>query len=462
MDYRALFAPLVPAEAILSQPADLAFYGKDSSRQFSAAPSLIVLPDQPSQVTQIVKLCNQHRIALVPSGGRTGYSGGATAERGEVVVSLQRLNRIKKIEPKDRSLVCEAGATTEAVRLKAADYGLCYPVDFASKGSSHIGGNVATNAGGIRVIRYGSTREWVLGLKVVTAAGEELDLNGSLYKNATGYDLRNLFIGSEGTLGIITEVTLKLTSPPKDFTTAMCAISGTEKCLEVLVELRRAGFVVNVIEYFERNALELVVTHTGLSDPFRSAHTAYLLVEVETTDAAARERFNEVMLALVESQTLADVVVAENRKQQQNVMALRERISEAIGKRYIPHKNDISVPVAELPAFMRAFRDCLKTHFPAFELIIFGHVGDGNLHINILKPESLDEAAFFKRCDEIDAKTFEVVKKFSGSISAEHGVGLLKKPFLHYSRSAQEISLMKQMKKLFDPNGILNPGKIFD
>lgn len=462
MDYQALFTQHLPADAVLKQAADLQYYGKDSSRQFKAAPSLVLLPRQVSEIKQIITLCNQHRIPLVPSGGRTGYSGGATAERGEVVLSLERLNKIKKVEVSDRTMVCEAGVTTEAIRNKAVEHGLFYPVDFASKGSSHIGGNVATNAGGIRVIRYGNTKDWVLGLKVITGAGEELNLNGALYKNATGYDLRSLFIGSEGTLGIVTEVTLKLTSPPKDFATALCGISGTKTCLDVLVALRSAGFTVNVIEYFERNALELVTSVAGLSDPFQSKHPAYLLIEVETETQERREAFHELMAGMVESKGVADVVVAENQKQQQNLMGLRERISESIGKRYIPHKNDIAVPVSALPEFLEAFRACLKSKFPGLEVIVFGHVGDGNLHLNILKPDSLDEASFFKQCDEVDAQTFEVVKKFAGSVSAEHGVGLLKKPFLHYSRSAQEIALMKSVKRTFDPNGILNPGKIFD
>ncbi|MBN8551219.1 MAG: FAD-binding oxidoreductase [Deltaproteobacteria bacterium] len=420
------------------------------------------MPGTVEEIKKILAICNQNKIALVPSGGRTGYSGGATAEHGEVIISLARLHKIKSVDVSDRTMVCEPGVTTEAVRLEAAKHGLFYPVDFASKGSSHIAGNVATNAGGIRVIRYGNTRDWVLGLKVITAAGEELALNGALYKNATGYDLRNLFIGSEGTLGIITEVTLKLTSPPKDFTTALCGISDAAACLQLLRALRSAGCTVNVIEYFERNALELVVAHAGLLDPFRAAHAAYVLLEVETEFPAQRERFAELMLELVESKVLADAVVAESQKQQQNLMALRERISETIGRQHVPHKNDIAVPVSSLPQFLSAFRECLRANFPNFELIIFGHVGDGNLHVNILKPKGMDEKTFFAACDQVDTKTFEVVQKFNGTISAEHGVGLLKKPYLHFTRSAQEIELMKKIKRLFDPNGILNPGKIFD
>ncbi len=458
----ALFSSILPAECVVTSPEDLRFYGKDSSSQFKAAPSVILLPSNAAQILSIVKLCNDRRLSLVPSGGRTGYSGGATAENGEAVLSLKNLNRIISVNAVDQSLACQAGATTEAVRQAAANQGLFYPVDFASKGSSHIGGNLATNAGGIRVIRYGSTRDWVLGMKVITGAGEELSLNGALVKNATGFDLRHLFIGSEGTLGIITEATLRLTTQPKDSSLALCALNSVADCLTVLREIRSRGLTINVIEYFERNALELVTAHTGLPAPFAAKAAAYVVLEVETPETTTKNLFQAAVMSLIEDGLVADAVVAESEKHRLNLMALRERISETIGRTNIPHKNDIAVPVASIADFVECYRSMMQAKFSDFEVIVFGHVGDGNLHLNVLKPKPMDEGEFFKRCELIDEETFKIVRDFAGSVSAEHGVGLLKKKYLGYSRSAAEIQLMQKIKADFDPNGILNPGKIFN
>lgn len=457
-----LFRSHLPADAVLSSPEDLAFYGKDSCSQFDATASLVLLPSSAEQVKLILQLCNQHSIPLVPSGGRTGYSGGATATRHEVVLSLSRLNRVIGIDKVDQTIRCEAGVTTEAVRNAALAEGLYYPVDFASKGSSQIGGNIATNAGGIRVIRYGSTREWVLGMKVITGAGEELNFNGPLFKNATGYDFRNLFIGSEGTLGIITEATLRLTSPPKDSTLALCAIETTQNALDILEFMRRKGFTVNVIEYFEQNAVELVIKHTGVAAPFKETFPCYAVIEVETPESTAREQFEAAIMELYSSAVIRDSVIADSERHRQPLMALRERISESIGKTTVAHKNDISVPISQIPSFVARYREMMRNKFPDFGVIVFGHIGDGNLHLNVLKPEKLSAQEFFRRCENFDSEAFAIVKDFSGSISAEHGVGLLKKKYLTYSRSPREIELMKKMKSVFDPKGILNPGKIFD
>lgn len=460
-DLKNIFLTCLRPDSILDQANDLAFYGKDSCKQYQANPSLILLPENEQQVQQIIQKSLQHNIALVPSGGRTGYSGAATATQGEVVISLSKLNKILEIKVDELTLRCQSGATTESVRSAAANHNLQYPVDFASRGSSHIGGNIATNAGGIRVIRYGNTRDWVLGLRVVTGTAEILELNGALYKNQSGYDLKSLIIGSEGTLGIITEATLKLTTLPKESTLALLAIDSTEVALSVLAHLRAKAFTVNVFEYFERNALELVINATGAKDPFDQQSAAYALVEVEKQSQLTTDPLGEVLAELIESGTVRNVVIADNSKQAQSLMALRERISESIAKFYMPHKNDISVPVSAIPKFLMAYRECLAAWPIKYEVIVFGHIGDGNLHLNVLKPETSTPQEFFVDCDALDLKTFEIVAQFKGSISAEHGVGLLKRQFLNFSRSATEIEMMRQIKKIFDPQGILNPGKIF-
>lgn len=455
-----LFSTVLPAEQILSEPSELEFYGQDVCKQFKAAPSLVLLPNCKEQVSQILKICSQHKIPVVPSGGRTGYSAGATATQGEVVLSLAKMNRIIEISSIDQTITVEAGVTTEAVRNKAAEEGLYYGVDFTSKGSSQIGGNIATNAGGIRVIRYGNTRDWVLGLTVVLASGEIVECNGKLFKNQTGYDFRSLFIGSEGTLGVIVEATLKLSRPPLDSRLCLCGVADPYVALQVLTTLRKR-FTVNVFEYFERSGLELVLAHTSLSDPFQKKYPCYLLIEVEAAAQESREHFEELLSEFLQSGTISDAVFGESSKHTADLMSLRELIGEVANKHYVPHKNDISVPVTEIPDFLRMLRELFQNRYPNYRSIIFGHVGDGNLHVNVLKPEGADSHEFFKNCEAIDADLFSVVSKLKGSISAEHGVGLLKKPFLHLSRSTKELSLMRSVKEVFDPLGILNPGKIF-
>lgn len=457
-----LFLTILPKERVRSSADDLEYYGKDASKQFAAAPLLILLPDSVREVGEILALCTTHSIRVVPSGGRTGYSGGATAVNNEVVISLERMNRVLAVDTAGMTITCEAGITTEALQAKAALHGLYYPVDFTSKGSSQIGGNIATNAGGMRVVRYGNTREWVLGLKVVLASGKSLDLNGKLVKNQTGYDLRHLMIGSEGTLGIIVEATLRLTTPPRESQLCLCAASHVDKVLQACEAVRSEGFTLTLIEYFERSGLELVVQHRPLKDPFTEAHPVFLLVEAECQDPKERERFEASLAKLIEQGILADVVVAASVKQRADLMALRELIGEVANKHYVPHKNDISVPIAAIPGFVKKLSSLSGNIYSGYQTVVFGHIGDGNLHVNVLKPEEMSSEIFFTKCDELDRALFEIVKEFKGSISAEHGVGLLKKPFLLYSRTREEIELMRMIKRAFDPKGILNPGKIVD
>lgn len=456
---KSLFSSILAADRIFDSSQDLEFYGKDLCKFFPANPALALLPQSIEEVCAIVKTCSEHKLALVPSGGRTGYSGGATARNQEIVLSLGRLNQILEIDSIGQTLRCQAGCITEIIQNKANEQGLFYPVDFASKGSSQIGGNIATNAGGVRVIRYGSTRDWVLGLKVVDGRGKLLDLSSALIKNQSGYDLKNLFIGSEGTLGIIVEVTLKLTKPPPASSLALLALPGIEQAMKLLVNLR-TNFELLLFEYFEDNALEKVTRFNSLSRPFREKQPCYVLTEIALNAPADSEKFEEHLAQLMSSTLIADASLAQNSKQHQNLFALRELISSTLSQHYVPHKNDLSVPLAKLSSFVPALRQSLAQSFPDCELVLFGHLGDGNIHLNILKPENLSLDAFKDLCEKADLQTFALVKDFSGSISAEHGVGLLKKPHLHFTRSAEEIELMRSIKKLLDPQGILNPGKL--
>lgn len=456
-----LFSPAIPAERMRSDTHSLAQYGKDWLTDYTPNPSLVLLPETVEEVQRIVQTAAKAGVALVPSGGRTGLSGGATAINGEVIVSLERMNKILEVNRVERTMRCQAGAITEKIQLRAADEGLYFAIDFASKGSSQIGGNIATNAGGIRVIRYGMLREWVVGLTVVTGTGEVLHLNGSLIKNQSGFDLRQLIIGSEGTLAIVVEATLLLTSPPGDYVRLLCGLSDPSKILRLL-ELTRDRFsLVNVFEYFDRKSLAKVISHHSLPRPLSGDFESYALIEIEGDVRDLNGRAEDLLSAAADAGFIEDAIISQSSKQAQDLVRYRELISETLSSMHTLHKNDISVPPSSIPEFLADFQEALRNNYPDFEAVIFGHVGDGNLHINILKPEALKPEAFFEKCHEADRILFEVVKKYAGSISAEHGVGLLKRDFLGFSRSPAEIELMRGIKKVFDPHGVLNPGKIF-
>lgn len=459
---KEIFANCLPLSQILTAGPDLQYFGKDVCQQYKAAPSAILLPTTIEQVQACVLTANQHRIAIVPSGGRTGYSGGATAENGEVIISLSKMNKILALNPEDRTISVQAGVPLEAVQNYAKEQGLFYPVDFASRGSCLIGGTIATNAGGVRVIRHGLTRDWVLGLKVITGAGQLLDLNGHLFKNQTGYDLRQLFIGSEGTLGIVVEATLKLTAPPSTARLAFCAFRKAEDALPTLVKLRSAGLVVELFEFLEDGGMELVLEHNNLPRPFADKYPCYAVIEIDSGRQNATEIFEQTLSDLIEDDVLADVALSESSKQYQDLLALREWIGETANQHYTVHKNDISVPISDIPAFIKRLKELLKDDYDSSQVIVFGHLGDGNLHVNVLMDKGCEKAHFWQLCEELDHKIFSLVREFKGSISAEHGVGLLKKDFISYSRGSSEIALMRGIKQVFDPAGILNPGKIFD
>ncbi|MBT8148055.1 MAG: FAD-binding oxidoreductase, partial [Gammaproteobacteria bacterium] len=432
----------------------------DWTSAYQPDPLAVVLPRDTDQVIALVKLANEIGFALVPSGGRTGLSGGAVACNREVVVAFDRMNQILDFNPVDRQVVCQPGVITEQLQQFAEQQGLFYPVDFASSGSSQIGGNVATNAGGIKVIRYGMTRQWVMGLKVVTGSGELLDLNRGLVKNATGYDFRQLFIGSEGTLGLIVEVSLALASPPEDPTVLLLAVSDMAASMEVL-KLFQQRLTLSAFEFFSEQALQHVVDEKGLQRPFETRSPFYVLIEFENNSDAKLDEAMALFESCVESGWVLDGTISQSAGQAQSLWRLREDISETIS-RFTPYKNDISVKVSQVPEFLAQVDQLVSDRYPDFEIIWFGHIGDGNVHLNILKPTELDLQEFQSRCAIVSEEVFQLVNDYGGSISAEHGVGLLKKPFLKASRAPAEIACMQSVKKVFDPRGVLNPGKIFE
>ncbi|MFT3929412.1 MAG: FAD-binding oxidoreductase [Spongiibacteraceae bacterium] len=451
---------IVGADKVTTAPDDLQRFGRDWTKAYPPAPSAIVFPRSVEQVQALVKWANAERVALVPSGGRTGLSGGAVALNGEVVVAFDYMNKISDFNALDRTAVCGAGVVTEQLQQFAEEQGLYYPVDFASAGSSQIGGNISTNAGGIKVIRYGMTRDWVAGLKVVTGSGDILDLNRGLIKNNAGYDLRQLFIGAEGTLGFICEATMQFTRPPVDLTVLVLGVPEFKNIMDVLHTFQNK-LDLTAFEFFSDKALEKVVAHQGLQKPFDTPAAFYALLEFEKLNDDVEAQAMELFEHCVEQGWVVDGVMSQSIEQLQNLWRLREDISETIS-RWTPYKNDIATVISKIPGFIDEVDAVVQHEYPDFEIIWFGHIGDGNLHLNILKPDNLPIAEFHERCHGVSKRVFDIVQRYHGSVSAEHGVGLLKKDYLQYGRSAVEIELMKSVKRVFDPNGIMNPGKIFD
>ncbi|HEX8757016.1 MAG TPA: FAD-binding oxidoreductase [Steroidobacteraceae bacterium] len=449
----------LPGLRLLTAQADLEHYGRDWTRRWTPAPLAIALPATVQEVQDIVRWANAHRVAIVPSGGRTGLSGGAVAANGELVLSLQRMNRVLGFAPADRTLIVQPGLPLEAAQAAAREHGLVYPVDFAARGSCSIGGNIATNAGGIRVIRYGNTREWIAGLKVVAGNGELLDLNRSLVKNSSGYDFRHLLIGSEGTLGIVVEATLKLTEPPPPAQTMLLALPDLDAVLAVFGSFR-ARLALQAFELFTDVALRHVLAH-GAQRALDGDYPYYVVTEFDAPDEAAQDAALALLGEVMEKGWVADGTIAQSEAQAAALWRLREGITESLAP-HRPYKNDVSVRIGVVPKCLRAMQVLLAKEYPQFEVVWFGHIGDGNLHINVLKPDGLADVDFIAQCEQVTKRLAATLKEHGGSISAEHGIGLLKRPYLDSTRSAAEIALMRGVRKVFDPNGILNPGKLFE
>ena len=447
----------VPALQVLTDPADLAHYGVDWTRRWTPAPLAIAFPADVAQVQAVMRWAHAHGVAVVPSGGRTGLSGGAVAASGELVLSLQKMNKVLAFEPVDRLLSVQAGAALETVQDAARTHGLQYPVDFAARGSCTIGGNIATNAGGIRVVRYGNTREWVAGVKLVTGTGELLDLNRGLVKNSSGYDLRHLTVASEGTLGVIVEATLRLAGPAPATRVMLLALPSFEVLMQVFQALReRLG--LEAFEFFTDRALHHVVAH-GAQPPFDTAYPFYVVAEFASEGEAGEVALLSAFEHCVEQGWVEDGVISHGDTQAAQLWRLREGITESLAP-YVPYKNDVSVRVSAMPAFLAETQALLAAEYPQFDVVWFGHIGDGNLHINVLKPEAMANADFVVECERVTKLLAAALERHGGSISAEHGIGLLKKARMFEVKSTVELRLMRAIKRTLDPHNLMNPHKV--
>ena len=442
---------------LVDDPELLQRYGRDWTRVFVPRPAALARPADTKQVSTFLALCHAHRVPIVPSGGRTGLSAGAVAASGEIVLSLERLNSLGAVDLLGSTLRVGAGAITEAVHQHCAASGLTWPVDFAAKGSSQIGGNVATNAGGTKVVRYGSTRSWVLGLEVVLADGTILAGDRALEKNNSGPDLRQLFIGSEGILGVVTAATLKLTRLPQETTVLFLGLQDLARVLTLFASSRAAQLELMAYEVLTEACLLRLLRHRSQPRPLGTAHPYYVLMEVERVATVALETW---LAAACAEGTVDDGVVATTLGQQRQLWALREGISESLSATGFPHKYDIALPLAGLAAFCADLGAAMAAAYPGYELCSFGHIGDGNLHLNIMQPEEMARADFLSAAGVANASIYALVQRHGGTVSAEHGIGLLKLPYLKYCRTPAEIATMRVLKTALDPRGILNPGKV--
>ncbi len=458
---RDLFKTFLDQDQIVDDPKRLNLYGKDWTKGYESNAGIALLPKSTAEVSKVIRSCIENKLAIVPSGGRTGLSAGAFATNGEVVVNLEKMNKITEIDSLGMTVKCQSGVITESLMQEVEKHKLQFAFDLAAKGSSQIGGNIATNAGGLRVVKYGNIRDLVVGIEVVTGTGQVLDLDFQLMKNNTGYDLKQLFIGSEGTLGIITQATLKLHTQAVDPQVMLVGFEEYGHLPKILNHINQTGLEKYAMEYLSEECLNLVIkNHKHISSPCEQECRHYLLVEFPSS---LLDDYMEVFTHVLENGFAVDGAVATNQKEYHEIWQLRELISETISTYAYVKKNDISIPVKNTSNFLKKFSQEFLNNVPEnIELFLFGHVGDGNFHVNYASKSPEDQNQFLKDITPLENILFALIKENKGSVSAEHGVGLLKKSILAQTQSELAINYMKSIKKIFDPHQILNPGKIFD
>lgn len=441
--------------------AEIAPYLEEWRSRMQGRASLLLKPATTEQVSAILTICHETGTPIVPQGGNTGLVGAQIPLHGEVLLSLKRMNRIRALDVPGMTLTAEAGVTLKQAQDAAAGGQLLFPLSLGSEGSCTIGGNISTNAGGNHVLRYGMMRALVLGLEVVLADGRVLPMLKSLHKDNTGYDLKQLFIGAEGTLGIVTAASLRLFPHPAQMVTALTAVPSPEAALTLLGHMQaRTGGLLSSFELVSRPTLEMVLRHIpGTRDPLSESSPWYVLMEISGGAGASLEALTQSALEeAAGTELLTDAVVAQNQAQARSFWHMRETISEAEKREGVSIKHDISVPVASIPAFIREATAVVVKKFPGARPICFGHMGDGNLHFNFSAPVGQD-AAFSAQWDEMQLTVHDIVKQYSGSISAEHGIGQMKRDLLPRYKSSEELDAMRALKHAFDPKNILNPGK---
>ena len=456
-EFQRALAAIVGQANVLTDERDTAGHFVDWRKQYRGVADCVVRPASTDEVAAVVKLCVREGVAIVPQGGNTGLSGGATptGARREIVLSLGRMNRIREVDPLDDSLVAEAGCILTNVQQAAESAGRYFPVSLAAEGSCQIGGILSTNAGGVNVLRYGNTRDQVLGVEVVLADGSVWNGLRSLRKDNTGYDLKHLFIGAEGTLGIITAAVLKLRARPSASATAWIALETPAQAVELLARLRgQLGECVSAFELVSRRCLEAVLAHArDAQDPIATPHPWYVLVELEDngTFESLQGRLEAALSDCIERGEVRDAAIAASHLQAAALWRIRESIPEA---QFANVKHDVSVAVSRVPLLIERVEAALAKSFPGVRSYVFGHVGDGNLHYNI------GDQALVARKLEVNRIVYDAVAGLGGSISAEHGLGQLKRDEITRHKQPLELDLMRSLKRALDPDGLMNPGKV--
>jgi FAD/FMN-containing dehydrogenase len=453
---------IVGARGFSEDPVEIAPHLEEWRSKYKGASPLLLKPATTAQVSAILAVCNETRTPIVTQGGNTGLVGGQIPLHGEVLLSTSRLAGVRALDESGMTLTVEAGVTLAAVQQAAAEKNLLFPLSLASEGSCTIGGNIATNAGGTHVLRYGMTRALVLGLEVVQAGGVALDMLRALHKDNTGYDLKQLFIGSEGTLGVITAATLRLFPRPDVTVVALAALPSPADAVTLLGRMQAAtGGQLSAFELMPRLALEFVTRHiAGTRDPLAAPAPWYVLMETTGgRDANLAATFETALGTAIEDGLVTDATVAASQAQAQALWKLRESISEAQKREGASIKHDISVPVAAIPAFLEKAVPAVQAIVPGARPVSFGHLGDGNLHFNFNSPKTGDDPAFLAQWDEVQLCVHDIVREFGGAISAEHGIGAMKVAALPRYKSHAELDVMRGLKAMLDPNNILNPGK---
>ncbi|MCP1830701.1 FAD/FMN-containing dehydrogenase [Bradyrhizobium sp. USDA 4503] len=456
------FRAIVGAKYAMTDAADIEPYVTEERDLFHGRSPLVLRPGSTAEVAAICKLATEHRIALVPQGGNTGLVGGQTPHNGEVVVSLRRLDKIRDIDVESNTMTCEAGVVLQIAQQKAAEVDRLFPLSLGAEGSCTIGGNLSTNAGGTGALAYGVAREMALGVEVVLADGRVLNALSKLKKDNTGYDLRNLFIGAEGTLGIITAATLKLFPRPRAVETAYVGLASPAAALKLLsISRDQAAGALTSFELLADVAVDFSIRHgIDIRDPLESKHPWYVLMELSSSRGDARDTLEAILAQGMEDGIVDDAVIAANLSQRQAFWKLRDEMSAAQKPEGGSIKHDISVPVAAVPAFIEEANAAVVKLIPGSRPVPFGHLGDGNIHYNVSQPVGANAADFLARWHDVNAVVFEIVLRMGGSISAEHGIGVLKRDELPDVKDKVAIELMRQVKAMLDPLGIMNPGKV--
>jgi len=459
-------AAIVGAAHVLTQEDDKAGYLVEPRDLYRGRALAVVRPGATSEVAAVLALCEATRRPVVPQGGNTGLVGGQIPDGTgrAILLSLARMTRVREVDPTSNTMTIEAGATLASAQDAAAGADRLYPLSLASEGSCTVGGNLSTNAGGTAVIAYGNARDLVLGLEVVLADGRVVSSLGKLRKDNTGYDLKHLFMGAEGTLGVITAAVLKLFPKPRAIETAFIGIASPARALDLLALAQaQAGAGVTTFELIPRVGVDFVLRHAaGSRDPLEAPHAWYVLLELSSTQERG---LDETMAAILETALAAGVIddatTAASSAQRDAFWSLRERLSDVQKNEGGSIKHDVSVPVARVPEFIEAASRVVLEREPDGRIVAFGHVGDGNIHFNVSQPVGGDKAAFLARWEEINAAVHAVVLAMGGPISAEHGIGQLKRDLLPGAKDAVALDVMRAIKRALDPNGIMNPGKVF-